>query len=289
MRRLPGIVGHQAGLRPRGGEQCHDGKSTGDTMRGATRHRIMSVAAMVSRAKLRSPAQDLVIRVDDNRISAAAGWQRHPRLAGGHDYRGASTAPRTERRQFHAEPIRHAALPDDDLGDRVHTFGQQLETRATTLKQLLVDPSFLIGLGDVYSDEVLWAAGLSGERDSGSLSSQEVRRLYRAVLEVLYEAVKQRGSVDATAVDPADPFADAGEVGTYIKVYGREGEPCARCRQSRTCACVAGSFHSIRDLRRRPPARNGSVLDEGCFLAMEYLRLQMRCLRHGSITRKFPR
>jgi formamidopyrimidine-DNA glycosylase len=111
------------------------------------------------------------------------------------------------------------------------TFGQHLETRATTLKQLLIDPSFIIGLGDVYSDEILWAAGLSGERDSGSLSSQEVRRLYRAVLEVLYEAVKQRGSADAAPADPTDPFAEASEAGTFIRVYGREGEPCARCRQ----------------------------------------------------------
>ncbi|HVL99204.1 MAG TPA: DNA-formamidopyrimidine glycosylase family protein [Egibacteraceae bacterium] len=110
-----------------------------------------------------------------------------------------------------------------------HEIDHQLKARRTKLKPLLVDPSFMIGLGDVYSDEVLWAAGLSGERSSHTLSSQEVRRLYRAVFEVLQEAVKQ-GTSDTAAGEAPDPL-DEDDYSEHLKVYGKEGDPCARCRQ----------------------------------------------------------
>lgn len=110
-----------------------------------------------------------------------------------------------------------------------HEIDQQLKARKTKLKALLVDPTFMVGLGDVYSDEILWAAGLSGERQSHTLSSQEVRRLYRAVFEVLQEAVKQ-GTSDAASGEAPDPL-DEEDFSDHLKVFGREGEPCARCRQ----------------------------------------------------------
>lgn len=107
------------------------------------------------------------------------------------------------------------------------SFSHQLQVRDTTLKDALVDESFIVGLGDVYSDEILWAAGLSGSRSSTGLSSQEVRRLYRAVLEVLFEAVKQ-GGTEPGAEDDEDVDS---EPSGFIRVYGREGEACGRCRQ----------------------------------------------------------
>jgi formamidopyrimidine-DNA glycosylase len=109
-------------------------------------------------------------------------------------------------------------------------FSQELKHRNAPLRRILLDESFIVGLGDVYADEILWAAGLSGTRLSGSLSSQEVRRLYRAVLEVLYEAVKQGGTTDAAGADTPDEFGES-EYGEFLKVYGREGHACARCRQ----------------------------------------------------------
>jgi formamidopyrimidine-DNA glycosylase len=126
-----------------------------------------------------------------------------------------------------------AAAPTgiDPLADQFtwHMLSQQLQSRKTKLKPLMVDETFMIGLGDLYSDEILWSAGLAGERLSSTLSSQEVRRLYRAILEVLYEAVKQRGAAEGNAVED-DPFGDV-DFGEHIKVYGRDGKPCARCRQ----------------------------------------------------------
>lgn len=108
-------------------------------------------------------------------------------------------------------------------------FSRQLVIRNCRLRALLGDDTFVIGLGDVYSDEILWAAGLSGMRSSAGLSAQEVRRLYRAIQEVLHEAVKQIRGVG----DPADedPFEDS-LARHHLKVYGRAGQPCPRCRQA---------------------------------------------------------
>jgi formamidopyrimidine-DNA glycosylase len=62
-----------------------------------------------------------------------------------------------------------------------------------------------------------------------SLSSQEVRRLYRAIQEILQDAIKARGT---TLDDEAylDLFGKPGEYQHELKVYGREGQPCRRCR-----------------------------------------------------------
>ena len=130
-----------------------------------------------------------------------------------------------------------AAVPEpegrgiDPLADQFtwHSIGRELAERRQPLKRLLTDESFIIGLGDLYADEVLWSAGLAGKRPSDSLSAQEVRRLYRALLEVLYEAVKQGGTGESG--DEFDDDEEYGDFGDYVKVYGREGLPCARCRQ----------------------------------------------------------
>lgn len=111
-------------------------------------------------------------------------------------------------------------------------FAGELKARRTGLKKLFCDQSFMLGLGDLYSDEILWTAGLAGTRVSNTLTSQEVRRLYRAVFEVLYEAVKQ-GGTSSTELEGehTDLFGEQGDYGAQIRVFEREGEPCPRCRR----------------------------------------------------------
>lgn len=108
-------------------------------------------------------------------------------------------------------------------------FGEAMAQKSTKLKTLLMDQKFLSGLGNIYSDEVLFAAGLRYDRKSETLSSQEVRRLYRAMQEVVQEAIRYRGT---TLDDQAylDLFGEPGEFQVELKVYGRAGFPCRRCR-----------------------------------------------------------
>ena len=125
--------------------------------------------------------------------------------------------------------LQHIAIDPLDQVFTWPTFQYLLAERATKMKQLLMDQKFISGLGNIYSDEVLFAAGLRYDRVSNTLSSQEVRRLYRAIQETLQEAIKMRGT---TLADEAyvDLFGKPGEYQAELKVYGREGEPCRRCR-----------------------------------------------------------
>jgi len=145
--------------------------------------------------------------------------------------------PRTFGELFVAAPdelgklkeLNHIAI---DPLDQVFTwpaFQMRLAEKASRMKALLMDQKFISGLGNIYSDEVLFAAGLRYDRMSDTLSSQEVRRLYRAIQETLQDAIRFRG----TTLDD-DAYVDlSGEPGAFqneLKVYGRAGQPCRRCR-----------------------------------------------------------
>lgn len=108
-------------------------------------------------------------------------------------------------------------------------FARRLMERKVKLKSLLMDQEFIAGLGNIYSDEVLFEAGLRYDRRSDTLSVQEIRRLSRAIQEVLQEAIKHRGS---TLEDEqfVDVYGNPGSFQNHVQVYGREGEPCTRCR-----------------------------------------------------------
>jgi formamidopyrimidine-DNA glycosylase len=108
-------------------------------------------------------------------------------------------------------------------------FGQMLAERSAGLKTLLMDQKFVAGIGNIYSDEILFAAGLRYDRLSDSLSAQEIRRLYRAMVETLAEAVKYRGSSLADE-QYRDLYGATGDYQDQHQVYDREGLACRRCR-----------------------------------------------------------
>ncbi|MCZ7530656.1 MAG: bifunctional DNA-formamidopyrimidine glycosylase/DNA-(apurinic or apyrimidinic site) lyase [Acidimicrobiia bacterium] len=124
----------------------------------------------------------------------------------------------------------HLGFDPLDAGISVDRFAALLRQRSMKLKSLLMDQKFIAGIGNIYSDEILFQAGLRFDRLSDSLSPQEVRRLFRAVIEVLQDAVKYRGS---TLADEGfvDLQGNPGEYQDHHQVYGREGEPCPRTKK----------------------------------------------------------
>ena len=128
--------------------------------------------------------------------------------------------------------------PVDDMMSWTR-FGEMLTARKTKLKALLMDQKFVAGLGNIYSDEILFAAGLRYDRPSESLSSQEVRRLYRAMVETLQDAIKHRGSSLADE-QYRDLFGKMGDFQSMHKVYDREGQACRRCRSVITRVKING-------------------------------------------------
>ncbi len=109
------------------------------------------------------------------------------------------------------------------------TFGRMLHSHRMKLKSFLMDQSIIAGIGNIYSDEILFQSGLRYDRMSDTLSTMEIRRLYRAVVETLHDAVKYGGSTleDAGYVDL---FGKPGEFQSHHEVYNRWKAPCRRCR-----------------------------------------------------------
>jgi formamidopyrimidine-DNA glycosylase len=127
------------------------------------------------------------------------------------------------------EGLRRAAI--DPLTDAFTwpALGLGLSASPAKLRPLLTGGTLIAGIGPIYADEILWAGELRWERDSSGLSPQEVRRLYRAIQEVLQEAVRLRG----TSVGEdlwLDLHGNKGEYQTQLNVYQRDGQPCRRCR-----------------------------------------------------------
>jgi formamidopyrimidine-DNA glycosylase len=108
-------------------------------------------------------------------------------------------------------------------------FSETLMLRRTKLKALLMDQRFISGIGNIYSDEILFAAGLRHDRPSETLGPSEVRRLYRAIQDTLQEAIRHRGT-STEDEQYRDLYGDKGQFQQFLKVYQREGQACHRCR-----------------------------------------------------------
>jgi formamidopyrimidine-DNA glycosylase len=124
-----------------------------------------------------------------------------------------------------------AHLGFDPIADGLtpQQLAARLAPRRTKLKPLLMDQRFVAGIGNMYADEILFAARLGHDRTGSSLTPTEVRRLHRAMREVLTAAIEHRGSSLAD-VQYRDLY---GQIGAYQKlhnVYARAGSPCPRCR-----------------------------------------------------------
>lgn len=125
------------------------------------------------------------------------------------------------------------------------SFGERmLRHRDVKLRNLLLDRTVIAGIGPVYADEILFASGLRPDREVSSLSTQEIRRFYRAVVETLHESAKHRG---VTAAD--GQYADlAGKPGGWtgeLQVFERDGKACRRCRSVVSKVRQGGKVHYL--------------------------------------------
>ncbi len=94
------------------------------------------------------------------------------------------------------------------------------------IKSVLLDQAVLAGIGNIYADEALFAAGIHPLRPLSSLSGKEILRVSRSAPRVLHEAIGRRGTTlrNYRSVD-----GRSGENQEHLNVYGRTGEPCCEC------------------------------------------------------------
>ncbi|MGE5392446.1 MAG: bifunctional DNA-formamidopyrimidine glycosylase/DNA-(apurinic or apyrimidinic site) lyase [Candidatus Saccharibacteria bacterium] len=96
----------------------------------------------------------------------------------------------------------------------------------TKLKQFLMDPTIIAGIGNIYSDEILFYAKVRPTRPAASLNPAERKLLLRGIKAILTQAIRKAGS---SVGDFVRPNGDWGGYGKLHKVYGRSGEKCKVC------------------------------------------------------------
>ena len=98
--------------------------------------------------------------------------------------------------------------------------------RKAPVKTWLMDQAVVVGVGNIYAAEALFAAGISPLRPAGKVSRERYRRLADAVRAILAHAIDRGGT---TLRDFISPDGAPGYFEQELSVYGREGEPCRRC------------------------------------------------------------
>lgn len=104
---------------------------------------------------------------------------------------------------------------------------QEFLTRRTkAIKGVLLDQHIVVGIGNIYADEILYEAKIHPSRPANSLTAAEEELLYKAIISILAKAVKKGGT---TIRSYENAFGENGNYQDYLKVYGKTGEDCPRC------------------------------------------------------------
>lgn len=109
-------------------------------------------------------------------------------------------------------------------------LAQALEMRTASVKAMLLDQRVVAGVGNIYADEALFAAGIAPQRPAGSLSETEVSRLVAAIRAVLQSAIDLRGSsLGSGPQNYRPPDGLPGAAQEAHQVFRRTGLPCPNC------------------------------------------------------------
>jgi formamidopyrimidine-DNA glycosylase len=108
-------------------------------------------------------------------------------------------------------------------------FYRMLQDKTRIIKPLLLDQSFLAGLGNIYVDEALFQAGIHPLSLSSSIPKKRAFRLHTAIQSILEDSIQAQGT---TVVNFSHGDDQSGSYQFALQVYGRAGEPCLICDQA---------------------------------------------------------
>ena len=106
-------------------------------------------------------------------------------------------------------------------------FVKLIKPERRKIKPVLMDPQVIAGIGNIYSDDILWTSRINPFKPANKLSGKELKVLWQSIKKVLTKAVKLRGT---SISDYRDTSGKEGKYADYRLVYQREGEPCPRCK-----------------------------------------------------------
>lgn len=112
-----------------------------------------------------------------------------------------------------------------------------LKRRTKAIKGVLLDQQIVVGIGNIYADEILYEAKIHPTRPANSLTNTEEEILHEAIISILAKAVQKGGT---TIRSYENAFGENGNYQEYLKVYGKTGENCSRCGTTIEKIKVAG-------------------------------------------------
>jgi formamidopyrimidine-DNA glycosylase len=117
--------------------------------------------------------------------------------------------------------------PDPLNGLSQEDFIGMVKEKTTRIKPLLMDQSFIAGVGNIYAQEALFRAFIRPSRPGNKITRNEAGALYKALRETLLSAIEHRGS---TSRNYRDAFGESGSAQKLHAVYRRGNQPCLKCR-----------------------------------------------------------
>ncbi|SHI20990.1 bifunctional DNA-formamidopyrimidine glycosylase/DNA-(apurinic or apyrimidinic site) lyase [Ferrimonas marina] len=151
-------------------------------------------------------SNDAVLRLNDPRRFGAAIWWQLP---------------------LEAQPLLQHLGPEPlTLAFNTEHLAKALRGKTSAIKTALMDNKVVVGVGNIYANEALFAAGIHPKRAAGNISAARLEKLVEEVKRVLAEAIRQGGTTlkDFTQAD--------GKPGYFVQrlnVYGRGGQACVQC------------------------------------------------------------
>ncbi len=111
------------------------------------------------------------------------------------------------------------------------------QNRKIAIKSLLLSQNQVCGIGNIYADEALFAAGIRPDRPAASLSKSEIAGLCHAIKQILQHSIDLHGT---TFRDFRDGYNQTGSFQNSLKVYGKDKEKCQQCGQIITKETIGG-------------------------------------------------
>jgi formamidopyrimidine-DNA glycosylase len=227
----------------------HASLSHDDVLRGVSRRTLLSRLAGATVRAVERRAKHAVLRLDDRRLVVQPGMtgsltvQRPPlpaqerryavlqaeldsgRVLVYHDVRRLGTLLLLDEKGWkrYDEALGPEPL-DPALTDEA--FARRLLHSRQAVKKLIMDQKVIVGVGNIYANEALFASGIDPSRGGNRIASAEAAVLLREIRRILSSAITSRGS---TIRDYRTGMGDAGGFQLSHLVYGRGGEPCVRC------------------------------------------------------------
>lgn len=132
----------------------------------------------------------------------------------------------SEKEIFNLPDIRNIGPEPLNASFSFDDFKKIVLSRKKKIKSVLMDQKIIAGIGNIYSDEILWFSKIYPGKAAYKLTDRDIRDIYKYTRSVLKQAIRSRGT---SISDFKDTSGRPGGYAKKLKVYGREEKPCRRC------------------------------------------------------------